>query len=179
MKFLHHTGYIMVHSPNHHRASSNGYVYEHILIAEQMLGRILKDEEVVHHEDRDRTNNNIDNLFVFATASDHARYHYNNIMIKVDDYYISPSNVRTKKCEVCDNIFEYYPNASKVRKFCSAKCNTISQTKTNKPSKDELFNLVKIKSFVEIGRMFNVSDNTIRKWCKSYDLPYRKKDLKI
>jgi uncharacterized protein YjcR len=32
-------------------------------------------------------------------------------------------------------------------------------------------------SFVELGRMFGVSDNSIRKWCKAYDLPSRKSDV--
>ena len=32
-------GYNMVWNPNHHRASTNGMVYEHILEAEKMLGR--------------------------------------------------------------------------------------------------------------------------------------------
>jgi uncharacterized protein YjcR len=38
--------------------------------------------------------------------------------------------------------------------------------------------LVKKLPFTEIGRMYGVSDNTVRKWCKTYKIPYRKKDLK-
>ena len=53
-----------------------------------------------------------------------------------------------------------------------------NQRKVERPSIDELKLLVKNKSFVEIGRMFGVSDNAIRKWCKSYKIPYRKKDIK-
>jgi hypothetical protein len=26
--------------------------------------------------------------------------------------------------------------------------------------------------------MFGVSDNAVRKWCKAYGLPYKKKDIK-
>ena len=47
----------------------------------------------------------------------------------------------------------------------------------NRPSKEELEILIKTKSFSEIGRNYNVSDNSIRKWCKMYNLPFRKKDL--
>ena len=54
----------------------------------------------------------------------------------------------------------------------------LKQRKVERPSIDELKLLVKNKSFVEIGRMFGVSDNAIRKWCKSYKIPYRKKDIK-
>lgn len=48
----------------------------------------------------------------------------------------------------------------------------------NRPSSEELMTLIKERTFTEIGRMYNVSDNTIRKWCKGYKIPYRKKDLK-
>lgn len=47
----------------------------------------------------------------------------------------------------------------------------------NRPSKEELLELILNKSFRQIGKDFGVSDNAIRKWCKSYDLPYRKKDI--
>lgn len=30
----------------------------------------------------------------------------------------------------------------------------------------------------EIGRMFDITDNTIRKWCKGYDLPIHSSDYK-
>ena len=48
----------------------------------------------------------------------------------------------------------------------------------NRPSKEILLDKIKTKSFCEIGREYGVTDNTIRKWCKIYQLPYRKKDLK-
>ena len=56
--------------------------------------------------------------------------------------------------------------------------NKQQQSNPNKPSKEELFELIKQNSFVSVGKMFNVSDNNIRKWCKSYGLPYTKKELR-
>lgn len=47
----------------------------------------------------------------------------------------------------------------------------------NRPSPNDLLKLIKSKSFVEVGKMYNVTDNTIRKWCKFYNLPYRRKDI--
>ena len=47
-----------------------------------------------------------------------------------------------------------------------------------RPSREELKNMIRTISFVEIGRRFNVSDNAIRKWCDNYNLPRRSKDIK-
>ena len=32
-------------------------------------------------------------------------------------------------------------------------------------------------SYEEIGRMYGVSDNAVRKWCKKFGLPFRKCDI--
>ena len=48
----------------------------------------------------------------------------------------------------------------------------------NRPTKEELLYLIKSHSMVKIGKMYGVSDNSVRKWCKKYDLPYTKKDIK-
>lgn len=59
-----HHKYWIIYSPNHHKAMSNKYVFEHTLIAEKMLGRHLKQDEIVHHIDGNTLNNNTDNLWI-------------------------------------------------------------------------------------------------------------------
>ncbi|MBI5643314.1 MAG: HNH endonuclease [Deltaproteobacteria bacterium] len=66
-----------VRVPNHPRASREGYVYEHLIVVENAIGRPLKfirhadpDNEVVHHIDKDKTNNRRENLLVCTS-----RYH--------------------------------------------------------------------------------------------------------
>lgn len=44
--------------------------------------------------------------------------------------------------------------------------------------KEELLELIKTKTFVEIGKMYGITDNSVRKWCKKYGLPSTKKELK-
>lgn len=71
------------------------------------------------------------------------------------------------KCSICEKSIS--PHA-KLCQSCSSK------TKTNRnideiPTKEELKPLIRVKSFCEIGRTFNVSDNAIRKWCKKRGLP--------
>jgi very-short-patch-repair endonuclease len=51
------------------------------------------------------------------------------------------------------------------------------QRKVKRPSKEELLNEINEHSFASLGRKYGVSDNAIRKWCKYYKIPYRKKDL--
>lgn len=55
---------------------------------------------------------------------------------------------------------------------------SLAQRKVERPAKDELLELVKTHSFNSLGKRFGVSDKTISKWCKYYNLPYKKKDIK-
>lgn len=56
-------GYVMIHSPEHPRAKANGgYVFEHILVMEEKLGRYLEDDENVHHLYGIRDDNRIEHL---------------------------------------------------------------------------------------------------------------------
>ena len=65
----------------HLKIEHNGRTYakfygrhQHRLIMEKMLGRKLRDYEVVHHIDGDKRNNDPENLMVM-TAGDHRRFH--------------------------------------------------------------------------------------------------------
>ncbi len=42
------------------------YIFEHILTMEQKVGRFLEKHEIVHHIDKDKQNNNIENLHLFS-----------------------------------------------------------------------------------------------------------------
>lgn len=69
----HAKGYVYAYAPRHPR-QHNGYVLEHILVAEQKIGRYLKPEEIVHHEDEVKDNNDPGNIKVL-TRGEHTRYH--------------------------------------------------------------------------------------------------------
>jgi len=66
--------YIRIWMPEHHRADKIGYVYEHILIAEQSLKRPLKRGEVVHHINKIKQDNRPNNLMV-CTQREHINIH--------------------------------------------------------------------------------------------------------
>lgn len=67
-------GYRMVPAPDHPGKDSKGYVREHVLVAEKVLGRYLLAHEIAHHRDRNKANNAPGNIEVM-TLSEHARLH--------------------------------------------------------------------------------------------------------
>jgi hypothetical protein len=74
-------GYVRVHGIRHHRETTGG-IYEHILVAEKMLGRDIFQDEVVHHKNGVKHDNRPENLEVLLKgASEHAALHG-----KIDTY---------------------------------------------------------------------------------------------
>ena len=57
---------------------------------------------------------------------------------------------------------------------CAAKQSRVVE----RPTREELKEMIRTQSFVSIGKQYNVTDNTIRKWCKAENLPFRVKDIK-
>lgn len=97
-------------------------------------------------------------------------------------------------CPNCDSQLDTYCNKGKTKEkhsycidcgikitFGASRCEECSKKalrKVERPDRDTLKNLIRKYSFVEIGKKFTVSDNTIRKWCDYYNLPRRKVDIK-
>lgn len=67
-------GYIAIYFPDHPKSTKDGYIMEHDLIMECLIGRYLKDDEVVHHKNKIRDDNRKENLQLM-TFSEHARLH--------------------------------------------------------------------------------------------------------
>lgn len=101
----------------HPNSSKYGYVLYHRIVMENHLGRILNLNEVVHHIDGDKFNNNISNLQLM-NCKDHVKLHG----LKHGRKYV------LLKCPECDTLFEIeYKNSFLCKKttasFCSRKCN--------------------------------------------------------
>ena len=61
---------------------------------------------------------------------------------------------------------KYLPN-HKEQMYCSPQCGHLSRRKTDRPSKEKLNEMIKTKTWSEIGRIYGVSDNAVRKWLSS------------
>lgn len=166
--------YVDLFMPEHHRSRSSGNVHEHIVRLEEYLRRPLTKDEVVHHEDGNRSNNTKGNLYVFKDQANHARYHatglkhFNGVNWESEPVKGSKSNPHIRNCKNCkEDFFTTLDNG----KYCSLDCSHKASRKCERPNKEELEDLLKNKSFVEVGRIFGVSDNSVRKWCLGFGLP--------
>lgn len=85
-----------------------------------------------------------------------------------------PNKISTKLkkyCKVCGK--EIHPTAE----HCT-KCFYLLSRKVERPSREELKNLIRTQSFVSISKQFGVSDTAIKKWAIVEGLPYKKSEIK-
>jgi HNH endonuclease len=69
------SGYIRVWRPQHPHADVNGYVYEHVLVACQALGKALPPKAEVHHVNGRRADNAPQNLVICPDNAYHTLLH--------------------------------------------------------------------------------------------------------
>lgn len=72
-KYIDDKGYVRVLRTDH-PFNNKGYVYEHRLVMEDHLGRILKPHEVIHHINEIKHDNRVSNFFL-TTVPEHSAIH--------------------------------------------------------------------------------------------------------
>ena len=91
-----------------------------------------------------------------------------SIPVKFEEH----SDIFTKKCIDCGRP------VNKENSRC-VDCSHLSlRVVKNRPTREELKNLIRNETFLSIGQSYNVSANAIRKWCDSYHLPRKKSEIK-
>lgn len=135
---------------NHPNRTKNNYVLYHRLIIENLLGRILNSNEVVHHRNGNKKDNRVENLELFIN-SEHSKLHNT-----------SGNKMLLLCCPNCKIIFERRRNQTHLIKggiytSCSKRC------RGQFTRKIQLYGLTQEMQnaiSVNILREFNSLDNT-------------------
>lgn len=111
-------------------------------------------------------------------ANCHSELHY-NMNTEEDDEdendFSEEEIVTIKPKYYCIDCKEEISTSTAQR--CS-KCAKIASRTVERPSREELKNLIRTVPFTQIAKQYNVSDKAIAKWCIAENLPSRKKDIK-
>ena len=89
-------GYVRIHLPGHPRADCDGYVFEHVVVAESAAGRLLPDGAEVHHVSGVRDDNAGRNLVICENHAYHALLH---LRARARSECGNPD---WRKCQFCD-----------------------------------------------------------------------------
>ena len=81
------------------------------------------------------------------------------------------NRIMPRYCKLCNN------QIGKGAIYC-VDCGHKIQQKCERPSREELKNLIRTLPFTQIGKQYGVSDNAIRKWCIAENLPNKARDIK-
>ncbi len=98
-----------------------------------------------------------DNLPVIESSDSHK-----TDIINLDDKHMPKDNKKKNTCIDCQSeLYDYRA------KRC-VKCAHVNSRKCTRPPKDVLLDQIKTLGYCGTGRIYKVSDNTIRKWLKAY-----------
>lgn len=92
---------------------------------------------------------------------------------KADEISQLIQDLKTHKIYYCQNCGK---EVFKGSTYCP-ECAHQMQRKVERPSREELKQLIRTIPFTQIAQKYGVSDNAIRKWCVAMNLPNKKGDI--
>ena len=84
-------------------------------------------------------------------------------------------SINKKKIHFCTECGAEVHQEGALCLTCAGK----KRRKVEHPDRETLKKLIKTTTFLDIGAMYGVSDNAVRKWCIKEGLPHRTKDIKL
>jgi hypothetical protein len=173
-------GYLTFH------ATKNGNrrtAFIHVEVAKAFIEKPISDERLdVNHKDHNKLNCSIENL-EWLTHGDNVR--------DLSIYRARTSNTLTRFTRVNDKIVKLPDktcvDCGKTVEFTSTRCPSCaasaSMTFTNNVGvipKNMLVSVLRENNgnFVKAAAEFGITDNSLRKWCKKYNLPFHSSDYK-
>lgn len=148
-------GYKLIFKPDHHKAMTSknwiGYVYEHILIAEEDYGRLIEEGEEVHHLDCDPSNNKPENLIIVDKKTHRKIHHWiksSDAIVKAIDENRMYSEKPKLRCKVCEK-----PIKLKQKQYCSVKCMSLNRTyKMDGVPLNVILQKLALSNFVQVAK---------------------------
>lgn len=97
---------------------------------------------------------------------------------RLENLMILCPNCHSQTDSYCGKSSGRKRNKKKLMKNMSEIKKTVRELKQPPISRETLKSKIRNIPFVSIAKQCGVTDNTVRKWCKKYNLPYRTKDIK-
>jgi hypothetical protein len=126
------------------------------------------------HKNGDNTDNRLENLRILCPNCHSQTHTFSGGNKRVNDKNFCKScnkQIGITKYGFCNKCFKESESGKQYRKHV-----TQNQEKKFEVSKEELEQLVLLYPLTKIGKMFGVSDNSIRKRCKKLDVDFKKKE---
>lgn len=127
----------------------------------------------LHHKDGNHYNNELDNLMVLCPNCHSIQEGNSGRAVKSKEEIQALKNEarKTDICTICGKTI------TKGSTYCQ-DCYRVQSRVVDRPDREKLKELIRSTSFSQIGKMYGVSDNAIRKWCDAYSLPRKSSDIK-
>ncbi len=119
---------------------------------------------------------------VLLCANCHRKVHSN-----IENFQLKSSFIQERADEISQQIEDLRIHKLTYCKSCGKiittgaerceNCNNLTRRIVDRPSREELKQLIRTKPFTQIALNYKLSDNAIRKWCDNYNLPRTKKEI--
>ncbi len=125
-------GYVLIKvGIGHHLSDVRGYAYEHRVVAEKNIGRMLRDGEQVHHIDGNKQNNSPDNLQVVGSMAEHRLLHRT---VKGHERRMPGEKNPKISCACgCSATFYKYDSSGRPKKYVSGHNSHVSKSANPNP----------------------------------------------